>query len=99
MLTDAAIAGRSDPLLGLKENVIIGKLIPASTGMSRYRSIQIKCPDAKEELAFMLTSTGDDEETAAESGQGPENVQAMSALTDESVEVLVEPDVDTSKEQ
>jgi DNA-directed RNA polymerase subunit beta' len=40
VLTDAAISGRSDPLLGLKENVIIGKLIPAGTGMSRYRNIR-----------------------------------------------------------
>ena len=42
VLTDAAIKGKVDPLLGLKENVIIGKLIPAGTGMSRYRDIKIK---------------------------------------------------------
>lgn len=42
VLTDAAASGRVDPLLGLKENVIIGKLIPASTGMSRYRDIKVK---------------------------------------------------------
>ncbi|NLZ52196.1 MAG: DNA-directed RNA polymerase subunit beta', partial [Thermoanaerobacteraceae bacterium] len=41
VLTDAAIKGKTDPLLGLKENVIIGKLIPAGTGMSRYRNIKI----------------------------------------------------------
>lgn len=41
VLTDAAIKGKVDPLLGLKENVIIGKLIPAGTGMTRYRSIKI----------------------------------------------------------
>ncbi len=41
VLTDAAIKGKIDPLLGLKENVIIGKLIPAGTGMTRYRSIEI----------------------------------------------------------
>ncbi|EJO5349439.1 DNA-directed RNA polymerase subunit beta' [Clostridium botulinum] len=41
VLTDAAIKGKVDPLLGLKENVIIGKLIPAGTGMTRYRSIEI----------------------------------------------------------
>ena len=41
VLTEAAINGKSDPLLGLKENVIIGKLIPAGTGMSRYRSIRV----------------------------------------------------------
>ncbi len=42
VLTDAAIKGKHDPLLGLKENVIIGKLIPAGTGMSRYRNLQIE---------------------------------------------------------
>ncbi|HBI27613.1 MAG TPA: DNA-directed RNA polymerase subunit beta', partial [Peptococcaceae bacterium] len=41
VLTDAAIKGKVDPLLGLKENVIIGKLIPAGTGMSRYRNIKV----------------------------------------------------------
>lgn len=41
VLTDAAIKGKLDPLLGLKENVIIGKLVPAGTGMSRYRNIEI----------------------------------------------------------
>ncbi len=42
VLTDAAIKGKVDPLLGLKENVIIGKLIPAGTGMNRYRNIKVK---------------------------------------------------------
>ena len=42
VLTDAAIKGKYDPLLGLKENVIIGKVIPAGTGMARYRSLKIK---------------------------------------------------------
>ena len=41
MLTDASIEGKIDRLLGLKENVIIGKLIPAATGLRRYRSIEI----------------------------------------------------------
>jgi DNA-directed RNA polymerase subunit beta' len=42
VLTEAAINGKSDQLLGLKENVIIGKLIPAGTGMTRYRSTRIE---------------------------------------------------------
>jgi DNA-directed RNA polymerase subunit beta' len=42
VLTDAAIKGKYDPLLGLKENVIIGKLIPAGTGMQRYRWLKLK---------------------------------------------------------
>lgn len=41
VLTEAAIKGKVDPLLGLKENVIIGKLIPAGTGMSRYRNVKV----------------------------------------------------------
>ena len=41
VLTEAAIKGKVDPLIGLKENVIIGKLIPAGTGMKRYRSVKI----------------------------------------------------------
>jgi DNA-directed RNA polymerase subunit beta' len=42
VLTDASIEGKVDHLLGLKENVIIGKLIPAATGLKRYRTIEIK---------------------------------------------------------
>ncbi len=49
VLTDAAIKGKIDPLLGLKENVIIGKLIPAGTGMTRYRSIKINTEKETEE--------------------------------------------------
>ena len=42
VLTDAAIKGKVDPLIGLKENVIIGKLIPAGTGLTRYKNIVVK---------------------------------------------------------
>ena len=41
VLTEAAIKGKVDPLIGLKENVIIGKLIPAGTGMKRYRNVKL----------------------------------------------------------
>jgi DNA-directed RNA polymerase subunit beta' len=41
VLTEASIKGKADPLVGLKENVIIGKLIPAGTGMSRYKNIEV----------------------------------------------------------
>ena len=41
VLTDAALSEKRDPLLGLKENVIIGKLIPAGTGLARYRNIRV----------------------------------------------------------
>ena len=49
VLTDAAIKGKRDELLGLKENVIIGKLVPAGTGMQRYRQIQISPNEADAE--------------------------------------------------
>jgi len=42
VLTEAAMTGRSDPLLGLKENVILGKLIPAGTGLTRYRNVRVE---------------------------------------------------------
>ena len=44
VLTEAAIDGRGDNLIGLKENIIIGKLIPAGTGMMRYREFDIEAP-------------------------------------------------------
>jgi DNA-directed RNA polymerase subunit beta' len=45
VLTEAAIDGKSDSLIGLKENIIIGKLIPAGTGMMKYRDFGIEAPD------------------------------------------------------
>jgi len=51
VLTDAAIKGKVDQLLGLKENVIIGKLIPAGTGMARYRNIRVTSLADAEEAA------------------------------------------------
>ena len=53
VLTDAAIHGKIDHLIGLKENVIIGKLIPAGTGLKRYRDIKIDTgynPEASEDV-------------------------------------------------
>jgi DNA-directed RNA polymerase subunit beta' len=52
VLTEAAIKGKVDPLIGLKENVIIGKLIPAGTGMKRYRSVKLDTDTPDE---FMLS--------------------------------------------
>jgi DNA-directed RNA polymerase subunit beta' len=50
VLTDAAIKGKIDPLLGLKENVIIGKLIPAGTGLTRYNNLVLIDPEAAEQM-------------------------------------------------
>ena len=49
VLTEAAIKGKVDPLIGLKENVIIGKLIPAGTGMKRYRDLRLDSDVMEEE--------------------------------------------------
>ena len=48
VLTEAAIKGKVDPLVGLKENVIIGKLIPAGIGLKRYRTVEVKPKSAEE---------------------------------------------------
>ncbi|MFD3271684.1 DNA-directed RNA polymerase subunit beta' [Paenibacillus dendritiformis] len=58
VLTDAAIKGKVDQLLGLKENVIIGKLIPAGTGMNRYRSVKLINPLMEEETEESLDTAG-----------------------------------------
>ncbi|MGH9285676.1 MAG: DNA-directed RNA polymerase subunit beta', partial [Acidimicrobiales bacterium] len=52
VLTEAAIEGKSDRLVGLKENIIIGKLIPAGTGMPRYREIGMDAPDYQPMLGW-----------------------------------------------
>jgi DNA-directed RNA polymerase subunit beta' len=59
VLTEAAMSGRSDPLLGLKENVILGKLIPAGTGLPRYRDVVVE--PTEEAKADLYPSFGYDE--------------------------------------
>ena len=68
VLTDAALEGKKDRLLGLKENVIIGKLIPAATGLKHYRRLEIEPTEpvrrhAPEEIGLL-----DESELAAELG-------------------------------
>jgi DNA-directed RNA polymerase subunit beta' len=75
VLTEAAINGKVDPLIGLKENVIIGKLIPAGTGMKRYRSVKL---DTESEMVSV------DEDMADEAVNTTEDV------SDEIVEVTEE---------
>ena len=70
VLTDAALEGKTDRLLGLKENVIIGKLIPAATGLRRYRRLEIEPTEpirrhTPEEIGLL-----DESELAAELGLG-----------------------------
>ena len=54
VLTDAAINGRSDSLRGLKENVIIGKLIPAGTGLERYRNVRVEPTEEARAAAYSV---------------------------------------------
>jgi DNA-directed RNA polymerase subunit beta' len=59
VLTEAAIDGKGDSLLGLKENIIIGKLIPAGTGMMRYREFDVTAPDY-EPMAYFSSEADED---------------------------------------
>jgi DNA-directed RNA polymerase subunit beta' len=72
VLTDAAIHARSDSLIGLKENVIIGKLIPAGTGISKYRNVRVE--PTEEAKAKVYSMTGYPE---TDYGFGPAGGQAV----------------------
>ncbi|MFM1905484.1 MAG: hypothetical protein RIT32_280, partial [Actinomycetota bacterium] len=60
VLTEAAIQGKSDPLLGLKENVILGKLIPAGTGLAKYRNVKVEPTEEAKSSMYASLSTYDD---------------------------------------
>ncbi|MDA2813593.1 DNA-directed RNA polymerase subunit beta' [Nocardiopsis sp. RSe5-2] len=68
VLTENAIHGKSDPLVGLKENVIIGKLIPAGTGMPQYRNVRVE--PTEEAKASMYSVSGYEEPSEYTFGQG-----------------------------
>jgi hypothetical protein len=80
VLTEAAIEGRSDGLYGLKENVIIGKLIPAGTGMLRYRDIVTTAPDY-EPLPFYSSDLEDDLDLAERLRASMETQQSNADLS------------------
>ena len=82
VLTEAAIKGKIDPLIGLKENVIIGKLIPAGTGMKRYRNVQIDTSgtddylyEQSEEEEVELSEMDDAAEVQAEDSSSAETAE------------------------
>jgi DNA-directed RNA polymerase subunit beta' len=90
VLTDAALEGKIDRLNGLKENVIIGKLIPAATGLKRYRRIEI---EPSEPLPRAIDDVGllDQDELAAELGlDSGEGLQGFGASFESDLEVLSE---------
>ena len=59
VLTEAAMNGKSDPLLGLKENVILGKLIPAGTGLARYSDIEVEPTEEVKAEVFSRAGAGE----------------------------------------
>ena len=84
VLTEAAINGKVDPLIGLKENVLIGKLIPAGTGMKRYRSVTL---DSDYSLEDEVTFDEDVEESA---DNADETADTADAATEQDVVEITE---------
>ncbi|MDY4515930.1 MAG: DNA-directed RNA polymerase subunit beta' [Lachnospiraceae bacterium] len=80
VLTEAAIKGKVDPLIGLKENVIIGKLIPAGTGMKRYRNVKIDS-GIEEEVSYDDSLLGISEMDSEEIM--PDEIMADEIMADE----------------
>ena len=76
MLTEAAIKGKVDRLIGLKENVLIGKLIPAGTGMKQYRNVHLSTDGMVSEVEEDLE---DEEELLEpmENVESPDNEEAL----------------------
>jgi DNA-directed RNA polymerase subunit beta' len=88
VLTEAAIEGRSDRLFGLKENIIIGKLIPAGTGMPAYRQLEVAIPDA--EGLLLRSSDSDAAAWAAWLRQGSAGATGADEGVDEALAAALE---------
>ena len=83
VLTEAAINGKVDHLIGLKENVLIGKLIPAGTGMKRYQNVRLNTDYTMEdELSFEEGEEAAEEMDAQEVPQEPEEEELMEEVLD-----------------
>ncbi|MCW7493220.1 DNA-directed RNA polymerase subunit beta' [Leptospira sp. 2 VSF19] len=82
VLTDAAIKGKTDNLVGLKENVIIGHMIPAGTGMKKYRDIEV-FKDLPGDLDWDLESEEEEEEVSELSESSPVSTATLSRLVAE----------------
>ena len=111
VLTEAAIKGKVDPLIGLKENVIIGKLIPAGTGMRRYRDVQIDITgtdDYKYDLAHakkeepevldMFEELAEDEDILENLTDDDNDLMEDMDATDETMDLLEEEPADMTEE-
>ena len=79
VLTDASLEGKVDRLLGLKENVIIGKLIPAATGLKHYRTLEIEPTEPVERPSADEIGLLDEEQLAAELGLDGEGLEGLGA--------------------
>src|SRR5438552_3562892 len=79
VLTDAALEGKVDRLLGLKENVIIGKLIPAATGLKHYRTLEIEPTEPVERPSPDEMGLLDEEQLAAELGLEADGLEGLGA--------------------
>ena len=92
VLTEAAINGKVDPLIGLKENVLIGKLIPAGTGMKRYRDVRLDSDESsEEELSFEEDFEGEDiAENTENTDNSPEEAAETVENTDNAAEETTE---------
>ena len=89
VLTEAAIKGKVDPLIGLKENVIIGKLIPVGTGMSKYRNIKLNTDAmiaAKKEEEERLRKEEEEALKEAEAAEAAAKAKEESAEAEENLE-------------
>ena len=93
VLTEAAINGKVDPLIGLKENVLIGKLIPAGTGMKRYRSVTL---DSDYSLEDEVTFDEDVEESADNADETTDTADA--AIDQDVVEITEDVAKDSSED-
>ena len=79
VLTDAALEGKVDRLLGLKENVIIGKLIPAATGLKHYRTLEIEPTEPVQRPTADEIGLLDEDQLAAELGLEAEGLEGLGA--------------------
>ncbi|HIR00198.1 MAG TPA: DNA-directed RNA polymerase subunit beta' [Candidatus Scybalocola faecavium] len=108
VLTEAAIKGKVDPLIGLKENVLIGKLIPAGTGMKRYRSVKLDTDEAfaaemeKKRLEEEALMRAVEEQKAAEKAERAQKAALKAAAEAEAAqdakedEVILDEDMDSA---
>ena len=94
VLTEAAIKGKADPLIGLKENVIIGKLIPAGTGMKRYRDVQLNTDAIIAAEEAERAARAEEEARAAAEAEKSEKVKKEAADEEE----LSEEDAELTEE-